>query len=412
MSKHSEKYRWDIDQCPPLDDHSEAKHTILSEYIKKYLHIVCQQRRMQQYNITLVDGFAGGGIYQDNKPGSPLVMIDAAKQAVYEINKERSKRIEIKPNYFFVEKIRENYLSLENVINKKNLAGQEVVLINGDFNLRLQEIILHIKKRNPNGGGGSIFFLDQTGYSAVNIATLNLIRKELPKAEIIININISWLIDFINDSEQFKKTISNMGIADFVNFDEITNLKENIGENRYIIESRLSVALQKAANFPYFRPFFIEPHDNHRGYWLLHLAPHYRAHNAMSEVIWEQGNYMRHYGGDGTKIFNLSYKGGVVDIPNVFGKTFNGSAREQHINGLMRDIPDIIWNRSQAKVSDLIESTCNNTAASQDMYKESLSKLRDEGEVIIRGESGGKKRSRIICSSDIILPDKRLRIFT
>ncbi len=412
MSKHSEKYTWSIDQCPPLDDHSEAKHTILSEYIKKYLHIVCQQRRMQQYNITLVDGFAGGGIYQDNKPGSPLVMIAAARQAAYEINKERSKRIEIKPNYFFVEKIRDSYFSLENVINKKNLAGQDVNLINGDFNLHLKEIILHIKKRNPKGGGGSIFFLDQTGYSAVNIETLNLIRRELPKAEIIINISVSWLVDFINDSGQFRKTISNMGIADLVNFDEITSLKENIGENRYIIESRLSVALQKAANFPYFRPFFIEPHDNHRGYWLLHLAPHYRAHNAMSEVIWEQGNYMRHYGGDGARIFDLSYKGGIIDHPNIFGKTFNGTAREQHINGLTRDIPNIIWNCGERRISDLIESTCNNTAASQDMYMKSILKLKNEGELIIRGKSGGEKKTDIILTSDIIIPNKQCRIFT
>jgi three-Cys-motif partner protein len=409
MSKQSEKYTWGIDQCPPLDDHSEAKHTILSEYIKKYLHIVCQQWRMQQYNITLVDGFAGGGIYQDDKPGSPLVMINAVRQADYEINKERSRRIEIKPNYFFVEKIKGNYLSLENIINKNNLTGKDIRLINGDFNLCLQDIILHIKKRNPKGGGGSIFFLDQTGYSAVNIATLNLIRKELPKAEIIINISISWLIDFIDDSGRFKKTISNMGIVDFVNFDEITNLKENIGENRYIIESRLSVALQKAANFPYFRPFFIEPHNNHRGYWLLHLAPHYRAHNAMSEVIWEQGNYMRHYGGDGTRLLDLSYRGGIHDI---FGELFNEKAKEHHVNGLIRDLPDIIWKCGETKVSDLIESTCNNTAASQDMYTKSILKLRNEGEVIIRGKSGGEKRGNIISPSDIILPNKQRRIFT
>jgi three-Cys-motif partner protein len=407
----SNKYKWSGHECPVLEAHSEAKHEILSEYIQKYLNIVCQERKIQRYNITLVDGFAGGGIYEYSKPGSPLVIIDAIAQADHDINQERSRHVKIDPSYFFIEKDKRNFDSLKNVIHEKHPEKSNIFLKNGDFNEYAGEIISHVKKRNPKGGGGSIFFLDQTGYTDVSVDILNLIRKELPKAEVIINISISWLIDFINDSGQFRKTISNMGIANLVNVDEITNLKENIGENRYIIESRLSVALQKAANFPYFRPFFIEPHGNHRGYWLLHLAPHYRAHNAMSEVIWEKGNYMRHYGGDGTKIFDLSYKGGIIDRPDIFGNTFNGRVREQHIRGLTRDIPGIIWNYSQTKVSDLMKLTCNNTAASEDMYKESILKLRNKGEIIIRGPSGGKKRSNIIQINDIIIPNKQTRIF-
>ncbi|MCW5199434.1 three-Cys-motif partner protein TcmP [Desulfobulbus sp. F1] len=411
MSKHSQKYTWDSDKRPHLEEHSEAKHAILSGYIRKYLNIVCQDRKIRQYNITLVDGFAGGGIYQHDKPGSPLVMINAVKQADIEINKDRSRHVKIDPNYFFIENKRSNYNSLKDAININYIDDQSVVLRHGDFNVYLDEIIAHIKKRNPRDGGGSIFFLDQSGYSSVSVDALKRIRKELPNAEVIINISISWMVDFINDSNRFKSIISNMGLENFVNFREIIELKENIGENRYIIESKLSVALQRAAEFPFFRPFFIEPCDNHRGYWLLHLSPHYRAHNAMSEVIWEQGNCMRHYGGDGARIFDLSYKGGTLDRPNIFGKTFNGTAREQHVNGLIRDIPSMIWSNERILVARLIESTCNNTAASQDMYKESLLKIRNQGDVVILGKSGGRKRTDKISSSDIILPNKQCRIF-
>jgi hypothetical protein len=223
---------------------------------------------------------------------------------------------------------------------------------------------------------------------------------------------VSWLINFINDLTVLENTISKMGITNFIDLNEIIDLKANIGDHRYIIESKLSRALQRAAHFPYFRPFFIEPHNNHRGYWLLHLAPHYRAHNAMSEVIWEHGNFMRHYGGDGARIFDLSYKGGAIDLPDIFGNTFNGTAKEQHITGLIRDLPSIIWTADSTRVSDLIDLTCNNTAASQDMYKESLLRIRDQGDIIILGKSGGKKRSNVIYPSDIIIPDRRLRLFT
>jgi three-Cys-motif partner protein len=110
------------------------------------LKIVCQSRKIPQYNITLVDGFAGGGVYQSNKPGSPLVMIDAVREANFEINKDRSKRIKIKPDYFFIEEDRKNYESLENTFNKKELGGKCINVRHGDFNLFLPEILSHIKK--------------------------------------------------------------------------------------------------------------------------------------------------------------------------------------------------------------------------------------------------------------------------
>jgi len=407
MSKRSRKHQWDKSKIPELADHSEAKHLILSAYIQKYLAIVCQSRKIREYNITLIDGFSGGGMYKNGKYGSPLVMIDAVSKAVFNINKNREEHVEIKPNYFFIEKDSENYDSLINVVTEQYVKHKYVNSINGDFNSNLPQIITHIKKRNPRGGGGAIFFLDQDGYAAVPIKVLNTIRKELPKAEIIININITWLIDFIEDSDRFRNTIINMGLSRYLDINEVIELKKNIKDNRSIIEARLSVALQQAAGFPYFRPFFIEPFDNHRGYWLLHLSPHYRAHNAMSEVIWENGNYMRHYGGDGAKILELSYKGGVNDTPDIFGSTFNDQAKDVHLEGLVRDLPDIIWKQDQMTVSSLMENTCNNTAASREMYNNSILSMRDQGDIIILGKAGGKKRSNTINPTDILTPQRQ-----
>lgn len=410
MIKRSSKHQWDDNKKPPLDNHSEAKHAILSGYIQKYLSIVCQSRKIKRYNITLVDGFSGGGMYDNKKYGSPLVMMDAVSKAIFTINKNREDHVIVDPHYFFIEKDPQNYNSLINVICESNVQHKTVNTIEGDFNFHLPKIINHIKDRNPRGGGGSIFFLDQDGYSAVSVSTLDKIRRELPKAEIIININVGWLIDFIEDSERFRNTIINMGLINFLDVNEIIFLKNNIKDNRYIIEAKLSTALQKATQFPHFRPFFIEPENNHRGYWLLHLSPHYRAHNAMSEVVWEQGNFMRHYGGDGTKIFDLSYKGGIIDTPNVFGSTFNEVARNEHLNGLVRDLPEEIWKYDQITVSQLIKYTCNNTAASLEMYFNSIQNIKEQKDIILLGKSGGKKRGDIVTFDDIIVPNKQIRL--
>lgn len=409
--KRSRVHRWGDRELPVLRDHSEAKHEILSEYIQKYLAIVCQPRLVEKFNLTLIDGFAGGGKYKYNKNGSPFVMIDAVSKAIQNINTTRNKHVNIEPHYYFVERDPVNYEFLKSSLDDHGVNYNEVFPINGDFNDHVSRIIKFVKIRNPRGGGGAIFFLDQDGYSDVCLNTLNLIRNELPKAEVIININVGWLIDFIDDSNRFRNTINNMGLSQYINIDEIIHLKSNVPDNRYIIEAKLSKSLQKATAFPYFRPFFIEPEDNHRGYWLLHLSPHYRAHNAMSEVIWEKGNYMRHYGGDGTRIFELSYKGRIKDVPNLFGQTFNKQSLEGHLNGLVRDIPDIIWNQPSTNISKLIESTCNNTAASREMYFESISRLCDNGEVIVLGKSGGRKRSNIVTPSDIIVPNRQFKLF-
>ena len=122
-------------------------------------------------------------MYDNKKYGSPLVMMDAVSKAIFTINKNREDHVIVDPHYFFIEKDPQNYNSLINVICESNVQHKTVNTIEGDFNFHLPKIINHIKDRNPRGGGGSIFFLDQDGYSAVSVSTLDKIRRELPIRE-------------------------------------------------------------------------------------------------------------------------------------------------------------------------------------------------------------------------------------
>lgn len=269
MSKNNNSFKWGK-ELPKLENHSEAKLVILSDYIQEYLRIVCQQRTIDKYNITLIDGFAGGGVYQNNKQGSPFTMMDAVNKASIDINKDRSKPVDINPYYFFIEKNKDAFESLSS--SMQNVDQTNIKVRQGDFNHHIDNIITHIKSRNPRGGGGAIFFLDQKGYSDVGMDVLKKIRQELPKAEIIINISISWLVDFIDDTKKFKSVVLKMGLNNFIDLKKINKIKSDEIDPRYIIEAILSTAIKKATCFPYFRPFFIEPENNHRGYWLLHLS--------------------------------------------------------------------------------------------------------------------------------------------
>src|SRR5215218_2974064 len=62
-------------KLPALANHSQAKLNVLRTYIENYIQILCTGKPGQdRFRLTLVDGFAGGGIYEGQKFGSPFVL--------------------------------------------------------------------------------------------------------------------------------------------------------------------------------------------------------------------------------------------------------------------------------------------------------------------------------------------------
>ena len=396
----SPRHQWDGNDKPKLDDHSEAKHRLLSSYIQKYLSIVCKNPRMDKFNLALVDGFAGGGRYQDDKPGSPLVMIEAVERARIDLNENRRKPISINPSYFFVEQDPGNFAALKKEFSDNTHSPS---LFEGDFNEHLVRIVYDIQRTNPRKGGGAIFFLDQEGYTAIKMRTLNYIQRELPQSEIILTFAISSLVDFISEPESLYRLINGIGLR-YLNIDEICDTKDDIVDRRNIVESKFSEAIFKSTSFKYYRTFFIQPHNNHRGYWLLHLSQHPRAQTAMTETTWNVGNRVRHYGGVGTSLYELYYKGGNRELPWHFGKTFTDEAWSEHRGSLVTDLARIVWEHETITVRRLIKDTCNDTAAPPEMYLEALS---NNDEIVVLGKLGGKKRSEKVSLSDTLAPRRQ-----
>jgi len=61
---NTKKYHWQIGHTPPeLDAHSSAKHRVCRYYLRRYINVLCSDPRHDGLNLTLVDGFAGGGVY-------------------------------------------------------------------------------------------------------------------------------------------------------------------------------------------------------------------------------------------------------------------------------------------------------------------------------------------------------------
>jgi hypothetical protein len=63
--KKDTHYIWISGEEPPiLGQHSIAKHRILKEYLEKYIKILTVNLAQERLKLTLVDGFAGGGVYR------------------------------------------------------------------------------------------------------------------------------------------------------------------------------------------------------------------------------------------------------------------------------------------------------------------------------------------------------------
>lgn len=412
----SDKYNeWEKGGLVTLDEHSRAKHDVLRTYVERYLEILCRRYGITHFKITLVDGFAGGGQYEGGEPGSPLILLQAVESAEAKINDFRQKKMTVDAHYYFIEKRKKTFQTLSRVLQQsryKDEIGKTIFLKNGLFEDYVDIIIENVKKRNPRGGGRVIFFLDQTGHSQVYPQTIRDIVQKIPHAEFIITISADYLIDFISDKHSlFKDKVQDLGLDQYLNVEEISRIKtEKQVDWRYIIEAKLSVAWQQATGAHYFRPFLIEPEYTHRGYWLLHLSPHPTAHDAMTDIHWEKGNYFRHYGG-GLGIDIFAYK----PQPNneLGGLSFTETFQRSNMEILMEELPRLIWERSDEGIrfEELIDMNRNVKAVTNNIVGKVLLELKEANEIEISGEKGKKKRSDKLSKKDIVKIQRQKKLF-
>lgn len=75
-----------------IQQHSVAKHRILEAYLAAYFRTLVSSPNQDVLRLTLVDGFAGGGLYVHNDTrepvkGSPFIFLEATREAEFLINK-------------------------------------------------------------------------------------------------------------------------------------------------------------------------------------------------------------------------------------------------------------------------------------------------------------------------------------
>lgn len=399
-----------------LEEHSFVKLEILRDYIVSYIQILCQRHlRFQEgvFKITIVDGFAGGGMYDEEKEGSPFFLLRAVRGAEAILNRPfKDIKIKILADFFFIEEDKAACKCLLHHLSKsefKSEINRSINVIHGKFQEHYHKVIDHSKGKYKRGKSRVIFFLDQCGYSNVSPFIIREISQQLNfGAEFIINFSIDFFLTFVGDSEQFKKLFEDFNLNNYIDLDEIVRIKENKSVDwRYLIEGKFGEAYQLASASKCITPFYIQPYKRNRGYWLLHLSSHSRARLAMTDVFWKNAN-SRHFGGKGLDM--LSYKAEAPDYKYNYLDGMGLSdleTKNESKAALLDDIPREIWKKHTDGISikDFMSKYCTESIANTPLWDETFKELMRSNDVQIKGARGGKKRSQNISEYDIISPN-------
>jgi three-Cys-motif partner protein len=401
-------YEWTLNgPLPMLEDHSRAKHDVLRDYVVNYLRILALSPRSEGVRVTLVDGFAGGGQYQlptgGVAPGSPLVLLEALREARAQVLIDRQERgirtpYVIEAQLHLVENDRTTWQCLKAVIEQTaeaNDAHTKVDIHYGTFDQHLPAILADIRARQKKGGR-SVFVLDQYGWSQVNMASVKSIFSQLPSAEVFLTWMVDNLVNFLSTktAEKLEPALRRVGLSEHLTAEKLLSIKNDGSADadltwRRAIQSLMTEEIRASADATYCTPFYIIPRDSRRGYWLLHLAQHLRANEEMKRIHW-QNNNLHHPGGPGFNMLGFIGNNGQL----AFDNRFDENARRVTTQALHEDIPKRLSEmHTPVRFGELVRITANETPAKRQQIQEAVFALANERHLILRTETGAKRRT-------------------
>ena len=133
---------------PRIEEHTKRKLDVLKDYLDVYFDTLVPNPAQDRLNITLVDGFSGGGAYSDGaetRVGSPPVMLNAVSQAEERLNEKREKPLKINARFIFVDSKREHMAALRSELDSREYKGDpRITILEGTFVDHLPAIIQRI----------------------------------------------------------------------------------------------------------------------------------------------------------------------------------------------------------------------------------------------------------------------------
>ena len=413
-----ENHKWVPGEEPPkIRPHSLAKHRVIDAYLRRYVDVLTQNRRIPEFRLTLVDGFSGGGVYRDWKtgerqPGSPMIMLEAMRDAAIAAQEKRSKEFNLDVEYFFIEKKPTFFSYLESTLREsefQTFLGQQVHLLRGNFVEQLPAILQQIRQRGR--GERAIFLLDQFGYKDVPMPEIRRIFSELKNAEVILTFATDAMINYLSESEVTQKILGRIGLE--LTADQIT-IRKQMREWRQAIQLLLHGEIQQKSGAKFYTPFFIRSPDEHRDFWLIHLSGQSKARDVMVTQHWAERTSFAHYGGSGLHMlgYDPEKDSNVTRQEMLPGFFFDDTALASSQDCLLEQLPERLFQyKDGISFRNFFAGITNETPATSEIIKDVLEDLTLKGWIKVDSEKGVHRKKRIQHQSDIILPAKHRQLY-
>lgn len=140
------KPEWSADgsDIPVIDPHTKAKHQIIEKYIENIIVTLYAKGRRGETTFTLIDGFCGGGMYEDcdndtEWEGSPIKMIQAVRRGY----KNSRRKYSLNVKFIFIDSSQNHLECLKNYSMPKagleQLVDEKPHKLKGEFSQLIEE---------------------------------------------------------------------------------------------------------------------------------------------------------------------------------------------------------------------------------------------------------------------------------
>lgn len=418
----SDKYLWKIGSPPPiLDRHSQTKHSIVEDYVRRYISTFMAPAHIPELRLSIIDGFSGGGCYitEDGglTDGSPILTMQAVREARALVNLERRIQRNINVEYTFVDLKPDTTAYLKYWLNAKldeNAVDQidfnNTEIVTKDFFQELPNIVQKIKKRKM--GEHALFILDQYSYKDIPLPQIKNILSTVKGAEVIMTFNVDNLTTYLADRVANRKPVEKIGLDSYVPWSELVQIKASQKQAwRRTLQKHIAHGIKCESGAKFMTLFFVKPVGLMSwGYWLIHLSNQYRAHEVMKTLHWEHATEFGHELEPG--IFVLGYNANKDD--DYTGQStfeFSGNqSKEACVDGVREHFGKVIFEQNQpTRLGDLFQNCVTNSTAAEYHLMEAARHLHASKNVIIVSKDGKVKRTNKSYSlSDVIEPAKQI----
>lgn len=419
MKLSDKKYYWRIGEPPPpLDKHSETKHAIIEEYVRRYILTMMSRATIPLLQLSLVDGFCGGGNYTKESgslaDGSPIRLLQAVQQARAELNVGRRLPREVSVDYHFNDLLPDTTDYLRYWLNGKFEEGcldtadrQRFEITTGDFLAELPLMLQKIKSRRM--GEHAIFVLDQYDYDDIPLPQIANILRYLEGAEVILTFNIGSLITYLSDRAANRKPLARIGLDHYIPWERIRHLKATEKQHwRRIIQRHIAQGIRTESGANFMTLFFVKPHGiNTWDYWLIHLSNRYRAHDVMKTLHWEHATEFGHELEPG--VFVLGYDANQdSDYTGQSTLVFGESSKDSCIDGVREYFGERIFSENgPVLIADLLRGCVSNSMGAESHLMASMRQLHSSKNIVISTKDGRIRRPSKHYSNDDIVEANR-----